>query len=72
MKQSLPTSLEPVYDRSAKVDLPPIIKCGDVFALLDGFYVNPEETIAFRSTAETGRIFTKKVRQTPPTSTQTS
>lgn len=48
------------FDRVAKEDVGTLIKKGDRFALENGYYFNEDETIIFKSTDKTGKLFTKE------------
>jgi len=52
------------FDRVAKEDIGSVIRKGDTFALEDGYYFNEDESIIFKSTDKTGKLFAKKYEQT--------
>lgn len=48
------------YNRVVKENLGTLLKKGDRFTLENGYYVNEDETIIFKSTDKTGKLFTKE------------
>ncbi len=53
------STVDRVFDRRLKMDVPGIASVDEKFALENGFYVNETETVICKSNNETGKYFCK-------------